>query len=109
MACRKSLNIRIRANSQTIFNFLCSQDNILGRYRIKSVDNQRLVIFLKNGVNWRSWGENITIEVEHETNETAKIIISSESAVSTTLIDWGQNQKNIEKIAHYIHSVFPCI
>jgi len=106
MPCKKILDIFVHASPQEIFDFLCSNAKLLNTYKIKFADTQNLAISLKGGINWDSWGENITIKIQRDTNETTKIIVSSESAVPTTLIDWGRNQKNVERIAEYIYSAF---
>ena len=107
MLCKKSLIISVRADSQVIFEFLCSKDNILGDYKFLAADDKLLKIFLKGKVNWLSWGEKITIEIKSIADENTNIIISSEPSVPITLIDWGRNQQNVDKIAHYIYTAFP--
>ncbi len=108
MLCMKSLDILVSAKPQAVFNFLCSKPNILNDFKIKDADNQKLKIFVKSKVNWLSFGENIAIEITNSAiNESTHITITSKPIVPITLVDWGRNQQNIERIAYYIYSGYP--
>jgi heme/copper-type cytochrome/quinol oxidase subunit 1 len=50
--------------------------------------------------NWVSWGEEITIEKIDEQN----YLLKSRSLINTTLLDFGQNQRNVEYLKKRIIS-----
>lgn len=56
------------------------------------------------GVNFRSWGENIDINVLYFNENTSQVIIKSECAFPTQIIDWGKNKANVEQIYNYLLS-----
>lgn len=58
-------------------------------------------IFLHD-VNLSSWGENVNINIIPMGENSLKVDISSECALPTQIIDWGQNKKNVDKIFNYI-------
>jgi len=107
MPCKKSLDVIVHATPQAVFNFLCAQGTILNDYVVKYADRQKLTVFLKGKINWLSWGEDITIETRSEADTVTRVTIISKPAVPTTLIDWGRNQENVNKIAQFLYSVFP--
>jgi hypothetical protein len=53
--------------------------------------------------SWRSWGENLNVNIIHEDAQSVAVIIKSTSAVKTTIIDWGKNRSNVEKLLAQIH------
>ncbi len=55
---------------------------------------------LTKDTNVASWGEEITVTLTEVPNGT-KVQIKSECTVPTQLIDWGENEKNVEKLFKY--------
>jgi hypothetical protein len=45
-------------------------------------------------VNFRSWGENIHVYVDTED----RVDITSKSRYPLTVVDWGKNRWNVERI-----------
>ena len=107
MACEKQLHIFVGANPIAVFNFLCSQRVIANDYQVEYTDYQNYVVHLKRGMNLVSWGENITIRIYSAAGGITRIVIDSKPKMPTTLVDWGQNQNNVNNIAQYICSYFP--
>ncbi len=52
-------------------------------------------------VSWKSWGEIIAFDI-HKTNDVIQVEISSRSVVHTTLVDYGKNLENVEKIVSFL-------
>ena len=50
-------------------------------------------LMLRVGVNWRSWGERITVE-----SAPKSIRIVSECSFPLQIIDWGKNFQNVELV-----------
>lgn len=57
-----------------------------------------------SGVNLASWGENIDITVLYLNENSSQVIIKSECALPTQIVDWGRNQSNVEKIYSHLAS-----
>lgn len=51
----------------------------------------------KTGTSIRSFGERISVEVQATGADSCQVEIESSSSVKTTMVDWGKNQKNIDK------------
>lgn len=47
----------------------------------------------KVGMGLRSFGENISIQVDQK----GTVVVRSECAISTTMVDWGKNKDNVTK------------
>lgn len=61
-------------------------------------------ISFSSGTSLSSWGENITITMITTIPNITQVTIYSESALSTTLLDWGKNKSNVITIFDFIIS-----
>jgi hypothetical protein len=50
------------------------------------------------GATWASWGEIITVRVR-PVGPSSAVDVESRSKLGTTVIDWGKNRRNVEKIS----------
>lgn len=57
---------------------------------------------IKHGISFTSWGENITVILTPVGMEQTSVLIRSECALPTQIIDWGKNKKNVEKLIQYL-------
>ena len=53
-------------------------------------------------MSWKTWGYIISFEVRKIDNDRTQIKVSSRPAVSTTLVDYGSNLENVEKIISFL-------
>ena len=74
--------------------------------RIVLEDRESGVIQARVRRGLKSWGENISFEVQRQTDDTSIIKVSSKPVVGTILADYGKNLDNVEKITKYIKSHF---
>ena len=77
-------------------------DNHFKRMNIKKSDNG---IIIKSGIKLTSWGEKIEITESKNENEKRIIKITSKPKLKTTLVDFGQNKENIDRITELIKNV----
>jgi len=77
-------------------------DNNFKRMNIKKADNG---IIIDSGIKLTSWGEKIQITECKNENEKRILKISSKPKLKTTLVDYGQNKENIDRITELIKNV----
>jgi hypothetical protein len=63
-------------------------------FKVRESDLAAGQITAKAGVNVRTWGENIHVYVDPED----RVYITSKSRFPLTLVDWGKNRWNVERI-----------
>jgi hypothetical protein len=63
-------------------------------FKVRESDPAAGQITAKAGVNVRTWGENIRVYVDPED----RVYITSKSRFPLTLVDWGKNRWNVERI-----------
>lgn len=67
------------------------------RTSIKHADGAAGVIEGRIGVTWRSWGERLTVRVQGHAEDQSEIEIVSEPRLTTTIVDYGKNQRNVDE------------
>lgn len=65
---------------------------------VKSSDPGSRTIEAKSGVTLTSWGEAISIRIVPVREDCCEVEVTSSSVLVTTLIDYGKNQSNVDKI-----------
>lgn len=60
-------------------------------------DQHNSTFTAKTRTSIRSFGEHITVEVQATSADSCQVDIESSCSVKTTMVDWGKNQKNIDK------------
>ena len=77
-------------------------DTIFKAMNMKEIDNG---IIIKSGISLKSWGEKIQITETKNDKEKRTLIISSKPKLKTTLVDFGQNKENIDRVVKLIKNV----
>ncbi len=72
------------------------------RTKVNDVNPEAHWIRAKRGLSWRSWGDQIRIDVQGNENRTSLIRISSRPCLRTTFVDWGSNLRNVTAIREYL-------
>ena len=74
--------------------------NILegNNFSVSNSDEFSGIIEAESEISSKSWGENITVELESLENQKTLVKITSRSKMPTTLVDWGKNDENIYAI-----------
>ena len=64
---------------------------------VQGVNGGRGVLRGAYPTTWASWGEVVQATTGHGP-QGAVVGVRSECAMSTTLVDWGKNRKNVDRI-----------
>jgi hypothetical protein len=71
----------------------------LPRAELTSVDTHTGTLVLRVGMSWLSWGERIGITAPPRFRSATDVTITSRSVVPWTLVDYGVNARNVERLA----------
>jgi hypothetical protein len=77
-------------------------DPIIGKMKMNETEKG---IVLKTGVTWKSWGEEIKIILKSIKDKEFEYEISSNPRLKTTLVDYGKNLQNVNKIENVIKNI----
>ena len=78
---------------------LDSAADILRRqWRLRRLQRDPDAVVARTKISLLSWGDDIRVEVTSEASQSAAVAISSQSVLKTTIIDWGVNRRNVERL-----------
>ncbi len=72
---------------------------MIKKCKIQKEDRYQGKIVARAGMTWRTWADVISFEVRKIGSDGIQVEVSSRPAVRTTLVDYGKNLENVEKIA----------
>ena len=94
-ACRSMV---VNGSKEKLFQLALSSLANLDKLEIKGQDPEQGIVEAETGQTWKSWGEQVRIRFESVSPDQTRIEVASRSAVSTTLIDFGKNRENVQRI-----------
>jgi hypothetical protein len=87
--------ITVRMSAAEVRRAVCLTAEDLSRSQVLTHSDSLIEICV--GFSWRSWGEIVRVEIISGENETLVKVVSTPK-LSTTVIDWGANKRNVEKV-----------
>ncbi len=78
--------------------------DLIKNCNIREQDRSHGKIVAKTTINWKTWGDTISFDVAPMDNGHIKIDISSRPTARTTLVDFGKNLENVEKIKSFLEN-----
>ena len=99
---KKVKNIELQMSFNDAFNLCVRSTSSIERSKIKEkIQNQGRIV-AKVGISIKSFGEVIEFKLKEISCDKIGIELSSRPAVRTTLVDYGKNRENIEKIVTFL-------
>ena len=83
---------------QTVFRAAVQSIPLVKGMKMGRADEMNGYILITSNISWASWGENIRVDFVKLGPTRTQMIVKSGASVSTTLIDYGKNRKNVNKI-----------
>ncbi|MEP2057943.1 MAG: hypothetical protein ABJJ05_09065 [Maribacter litoralis] len=94
-------NLKSKLNKKDLIKKL-KTDPIIGKMKMTETENG---ITLKTGMTLQSWGEEIKIILKSNQENNFEYLISSRPKLKTTLVDYGKNLENINRIENVIKNI----
>ena len=93
-----SQSMEVRGAKEKLFQLALSSLAEFDKLEIKNQDPEQGIIEAETGQTWKSWGEQVRIRFEAVSPDQTRVEAASRSAVKTTLIDFGKNRENVQRI-----------
>lgn len=98
----QSRTLILNAEASRVFE-LCNSSVWTINAKIISENNKNAgFLKAKTPLTFWSWGEIIEIKVSAIDEKTSQVLVTSSPSVKTTLVDYGKNTENVEKICWYL-------
>jgi hypothetical protein len=75
---------------------------VISRSRVIETDHSGGRILARTGINWKTWGDTISFEVSASRKRSSKIRVSSRPTAMTTIVDFGKNLQNVNRIVSFM-------
>ena len=95
-------NIELRVSYDKAFDLCIESLNLIKRSKIRKEDRSQGKIDARAGINWKTWGDLISLDVRKKDNDRTQVIVLSRPVVRTTLVDYGKNLENVERISSFL-------
>ncbi len=94
-------SIELHLNYEDAYSLCLQSLKTISRCRIKSQSPDTGIIKARAGINWKTWGDNIDFRLT-KGNGSIVVEISSSPSASSTLVDFGKNLDNVERIKKFL-------
>ncbi len=84
------------------FDLCLSSVRAVRKGKIRGKDRPLGRIDLKAGMTWKTWGEVISFDLRRMDENRTRVEVSSGPALRTTLVDYGKNLENVERIMGFL-------
>jgi len=95
-------NVELRLPYDDVFNICIESLNLIKKFKIQKEDRSQGKIVARISVSWQIWGDMISFDVCRIDNNRTQVIVSSKPVVRTTLVDYGRNLENVERITEFL-------
>lgn len=95
-------NVELQFPYDKAFNLCIESISLIKKCKIQKEDRSQGKIVAKTGMTWKTWGDVISFEVRKIDNDRTQVLVSSRPAVRTTLVDYGKNLENVERISSFL-------
>lgn len=90
--------IEIKGTRHEIFEICKSSLSKIAKCKLEESDFQAGVLKAKAGMTWHTWGDLILFKLEEAQENCYKVLVTSRPIVRSTVIDYGKNMDNINRI-----------
>ncbi|TXC90451.1 hypothetical protein FS935_10960 [Metabacillus litoralis] len=98
----KKGSIEVQLPGHEAFKVCKKVGSVLNGARISYENQQKGLLIIKTGISWKTWGDIIEVVVEEVGANSTRVSIQSRPLVPTTLVDYGKNSENIQRIIRYL-------
>jgi hypothetical protein len=95
-------NIKMHLPFEGAFDRCIESLGVIRKCRVREQDRSRGKIIAKSSVNWKTWGDTISFEITGAGSEETDVRVSSRPTSRSTIVDYGKNLENVEKIVSFL-------
>ena len=97
----QSHRIEIPLSYEDAYSICLQSLKTISRCSIKFQNPDIGIIKARAGINWKTWGDNVYLKLIKGKGSTI-VEISSRPSASSTLVDFGKNLDNVERIKRFL-------
>ena len=98
-------NIKLDLPYEKTFDLCIKSLTSLNNCKITTREPSLGEITAKTSINWKTWGDTIIFKLKQIDNQSTTLILSSRPTARTTIVDYGKNLDNIQKIVCFLKNI----
>lgn len=102
MSTLQDRNIKLNLPFERAFDLCLESLGLISRCSVMEKDRSRGKIMARSSVNWKTWGDTISFEIACTGSEETDVRVSSRPTSWSTIVDYGKNLDNVEKIMTFL-------
>lgn len=102
MNVRHKRNLNLQKSYDEAFDLCLTSLASIENHSIKTAIREQGEISANARMSWKTWSDKITFRLRKMSENQTKIEIYSRPSIPTTLIDYGKNLENIERICAFL-------
>ncbi len=95
-------NIEAQLPYDKLFDLCVISLGLVKKCRIREENRSQGRIVAKAGINWKTWGDTISFDINRMNDGYTDVKVSSRPTARTTLVDYGKNLENVETIVSFL-------
>ena len=95
-------DIKLQYPYDRAFNLCIKSLDRIKNCTIRMQNRSEGKITAKTGINWKTWGDTISFEIKRIDDTETHVKASSRPSMGTTIVDYGKNLENVEKILSFL-------
>ncbi len=95
-------NIEVQVPYDKLFDLCVMSLGLIKKCKIQEENRSQGRIVAKAGINWKTWGDTISFDINWMNDGYTHVKVSSRPTARTTLVDYGKNLENVEIIIAFL-------
>lgn len=95
-------NIELQLAYDEALDLCVASLNLIKKCNVRKKDCPSGKIIAKTSMTWKTWGDVISFDVRKIDSDKTGVEVSSRPLLRTTIIDFGRNLENVEKIVAFL-------
>ena len=97
-------HVKLRLPYDRVFDLCLESLTSIEKCKIQKEDRHEGRIIAKAVMTWKTWGDVILFKIQRISNDEIQVEVSSRPALRTTLVDYGKNLENVQKIVRFLNA-----
>lgn len=96
--------VELRLPYDKAFDLCVESVGTIRRCTVRKEEREAGKISARAGINWKTWADTISFEVRNLGNGGIQVEVSSRPTIRMTVVDFGKNLDNVEKISGFLNA-----
>ena len=102
MSTFQTRNIKLPLPFERAYDLCIESLVMIRKCKVREQDRSSGKIIANSSINWKTWGDTISFDLTGTGSEETEVSVSSRPTSWSTIVDYGKNLENVEKIVSFL-------